>query len=102
MIEKSIYENYEIDFSDVIEPAKGDYLFVFNDNRELYLDSDMKLPESLDMFEVNFCLLIGIYKGKRAFAVNVNGNESFHPLQEVYECDRVSPSSGYTCKYYVC
>ena len=85
MIEKSIYENYEIDFSDVIEPAKGDYLFVFNENRELYLDSDMKLPESLDMFDVNFCLLIGIYKGKRAFAVNVNGNESFHPLQEVYE-----------------
>ncbi len=85
MIEKSLYENYEISFSDTATPKTEDYLFVFNDERELYLTSDMELAKDLNDFDVEFCLLIGQYNGKDAFVVNVKGNESFYPLQEVYE-----------------
>ena len=85
MIEKSLYENYQIDFNDNITPTADDYLFVFNENRELYLNENKKLPESLDDFKINFCLYIGNYKSKRTFAVNVETDESFYPLHEVYE-----------------
>ena len=87
MIEKSIYENYEIDFDDKISPTADDYIFIFNENRELYLDSDRKLPKSLDEFDVNFCLYIGKYNDQKAFVVNVESDESFYPLFEVYEFD---------------
>ena len=85
MIEKSLYENYEIHFDEEITPGSDDYLFVFNDNRELFLDDAKKLPSSLDDFDVNFCFYIGDYKGKRAFVANVETAESFYPLFEIYE-----------------
>ena len=85
MIEKSLYENYQIDFSDSITPKSGDYLFVFNENRELYLDSDKHLPNNLDNFDVNFTLYIGEYKNKSAFVVNAKSDEMFYDLREVYE-----------------
>ena len=85
MIEKSLYENYQIDFSDSITPTPDDILFVFNDDRELHLTEDNELPKSLDDFDVDFCLFIGEYDGKRAFAVNVKTTDSFNPLPEVYE-----------------
>ena len=44
MIEKSLYENYRIDFNENITPDSNDMLFVFNENRELNLNSDKKLP----------------------------------------------------------
>ena len=85
MIEKSLYENYQIDFDETITPSNDDYLFIFNEKRELFLDNDKKLPKSLDNFDVNFCFYIGIYKTKKAFVVNVNSNESFYELRDVYE-----------------
>ena len=85
MIEKSIYENYRIDFSDEITPTTGDCLFIFNENRELYLDENKKLPKSLDSFNVNFCFYIGDYKDVKAFVVNVENSESFYDLRDVYE-----------------
>ena len=85
MIEKSLYESYQIDFSEEITPDTEDYLFIFNDERQLFLDSDNQLPKSLDGFDVNFCLLIGTYKNRQAFAVNAKGSEGFHDLREVYE-----------------
>jgi NAD+ diphosphatase len=87
MIEKSLYENYQIDFSDELTPQSDDYLFVFNEMRQLYLDDDNELPKELDSFDVNFCLFIGMYKGVKAFAVNGEGDGSFHDLREVYELD---------------
>lgn len=48
MIEKSLYENYQIDFDETITPSNDDYLFIFNEKRELFLDNDKKLPKSLD------------------------------------------------------
>ncbi|WP_296876279.1 NAD(+) diphosphatase [uncultured Methanobrevibacter sp.] len=85
MIEKSLYENYQIDFSDEITPETDDYLFIFNENRELYLTSDRQLPKTLDDFDVEFCLFIGKYKGKNSFVVNVYDETSFYDLKEVYE-----------------
>ena len=87
MIEKSLYENYQIDFCDKITPEKGDYLFVFNENRELYLNNDEKLAKSLDDFEVEFCLYIGEYNKKKAFVVNAKSDEEFRDLRQVYEID---------------
>ena len=87
MIEKSLYENYQIDFSDEIIPDNDDYLFVFNENRELYLDDDKRLPKNLDDLKVNFCLFIGIYRGMKAFVVNAEGDGTFYDLREVYEFD---------------
>lgn len=85
MIEKSLYDSYQIDFDDKTAPNAEDYIFVFNENRELYLNENRKLPDSLSNFNVDFCLYIGTYKNKRAFVCNVKTNESFFPLQEVYE-----------------
>nr|WP_294999849.1 NAD(+) diphosphatase [uncultured Methanobrevibacter sp.] len=87
MIEKSLYENYQIDFSDDIAPQPDDYLFIFNNERELYLTEDMNLPKSLDEFKINFYLFIGKYHGKNSFVVNVDSDESFYDLKEVYEFD---------------
>ena len=85
MIEKSLYENYRIDFNENITPDSNDMLFVFNENRELYLNSDKKLPKTLKDFNVNFCLYIGDYDSKKAFVINVENSESFYDLRDVYE-----------------
>ena len=85
MIEESLYRNYQIDFSDDIAPVADDYLFVFNENRDLYLDKNKHLPKSMDKFKIDFCLFIGKYKGKNAFVINSEGEDSFCPLREVYE-----------------
>ena len=85
MIEKSLYENYQINFDENITPDTDDILFIFNDNRELFLDDDKKLAKSLDNFDVNFCLYIGDYKDKKAFVVNVENSESYYDLRDVYE-----------------
>ena len=87
MIEKSLYENYQIDFDESVKPEGDAYLFVFNENRELYLDENKKLPDSLDDFNVNFCFFIGIYNGIKAFVVNGDCDGEFYPLHEVYELD---------------
>ena len=87
MIEKSIYENYQIDFSDNVLPDMDDYIFIFNNERELYLDSNKKLANTLDDFDVNFCLYIGKYNGKKTFIANANGVDRCHNLKEVYDLD---------------
>ena len=75
MIEKSLYENYEVNFDETITPDSDDYLFIFNNERELYLNDDKKLPKSLDEFDVDFCFYIGDYKDAKAFVVNVESDE---------------------------
>ena len=70
MIEKSLYENYQIAFSDNLKPDFEDYLFVFNDNRELFLTPKKELPKTLDEFDIEFCLFIGKYNSKNCFVVN--------------------------------
>ena len=63
MIEKSIYENYQIDFSDEITPTNNDYLFIFNENRELYLNSENKLADISTEFAVQILKLTDSMKG---------------------------------------
>ena len=87
MIEKSIYENYQIDFSNTLQPSDDDILFIFNENRELFLDENKNLPKSLENFDIEFCLFIGVYNDKKAFVINVETEEEFYPLYEVYEFD---------------
>ena len=84
MIEKSIYESYIIDFSADIAPADDDYLFVFNDNRELFLTPKKELPKTLDEFDIEFCLFIGKYNSKNCFVVNADFKNGYD-LREVYE-----------------
>ena len=85
MIEKSLYENYQIGFDDSVTPNSDDYLLIFNNERELYLDENKKLPKSLEGFNIDFCFYIGEYKGKKLFVANVNTAESFYNLFDVYQ-----------------
>lgn len=87
MIEKSLYENYRIDFDAASAPDSDDYIFIFNADRELYLDENMELAGSLDDFNINFCLYIGEYKNRRCFSVNAKTSDSFYNLFDVYEHD---------------
>ena len=84
MIEKSLYENYQISFSDNLKPDFEDYLFVFNDNRELFLTPKKELPKTLDEFDIEFCLFIGKYNSKNCFVVNADFKNGYD-LREVYE-----------------
>ena len=84
MIEKSLYENYQISFSDNLKPDFEDYLFVFNENRELFLTPKKELPKTLDEFDIEFCLFIGKYNSKNCFVVNADFKNGYD-LREVYE-----------------
>ena len=82
MIEKSIYEDYEIDFSDTYTSDDA-YYFIFNENRELLLDNKELIRDISDL-KFNFSLYIGKYKSKDCFVVNADFKEGFD-LKEVYE-----------------
>ena len=60
MIEKSVYEDYEIEFSDTYT-SNDAYYFAFNENRELYL-KNKKLITEVNELDINFSLFIGKYK----------------------------------------
>ncbi|WP_295114396.1 NAD(+) diphosphatase [uncultured Methanobrevibacter sp.] len=87
MIEKSIYEDYQINFSDKITPTQNDYIFIFNNNRELFLDETKQLPKNINDFQVNFCLYIGKYNSKDCFVAHADFEKGFD-LREVYEFDK--------------
>ena len=85
MIEKSVYEDYEIEFSETYT-SNDAYYFAFNENRELYLENK-KLITEVNELDINFSLFIGKYKNKDCFVVNANFKEGFD-LREVYEFDK--------------
>ena len=85
MIEKSVYEDYEIEFSDTYTSDDA-YYFAFNENRELYLENKELITDINDL-DINFSLFIGKYKNKDCFVVNANFNKGFD-LREVYEFDK--------------
>ncbi|MBQ2832229.1 NAD(+) diphosphatase [Methanobrevibacter sp.] len=86
MIEKSIYEDYEIDFSDSYSSDDA-YYFIFNNERELYLTEDNTLPSDFNNYNTDFKLYIGKFKQKDAFVVNVKEDDAFFNLKEVYDID---------------
>ena len=85
MIEKSIYEDYEINFSDSYRSDTG-YYFVFNEKREIYLDNN-KLVTNIENFNINFILFIGKYKNKDCFVVNSDFNDGYS-LIEIYDLNK--------------
>ena len=87
MIEKSIYEDYQIDFSDTYTSDDAYYL-IFNNERELYLTNDNTIPTEIITDNIDFKLYIGKYKGKDTFVVNADTTDSFFDLKEVYDIDK--------------
>lgn len=87
MIEKSVYEDYKIAFSDSYESDDAYYL-IFNNSRELYLNEDNTLPTGYDDIEIDFKLYIGKFKDKDVFVINTEDDDSFFNLKEVYDIDK--------------
>ena len=87
MIEKSIYEDYEIDFSDTYESDDA-YYFIFNDERELLLSENKTLPTSFENIDISFKLYIGKYMDKDTFIINTSSEGSFFSLIDVYDIDK--------------
>ena len=85
MIEKSIYEDYQIDFSDSYTSDDA-YYFVFNQERELYLNNNEPI-NNICSFNINFSLYIGKYKDKDCFVVNSDFKKGYN-LREVYDINR--------------
>ena len=87
MIEKSIYEDYQIDFSDTYESDDA-YYFIFNNERELILTDNKDLPTSSGNIDIDFKLHIGRYMGRDAFVANAETGNSFYHLKDVYDIDK--------------
>ena len=87
MIEKSIYEDYQIAFSDTYTSDDA-YYFIFNNQRELHLTEDKELPTEILNENFDFKLFIGKFKGKDTFVVNVDAGNSFFDLRDVYDIDK--------------
>lgn len=87
MIEKSIYEDYQIDFSDTYTSDDA-YYFIFNNERKLYLTEDNALPSEIINGNVDIKLYIGRFKGKDTFIANIDEDDSFFDLREVYDIDK--------------
>ena len=104
MIEKSIYEDYKIDFSDSYSSDDA-YYFIFNRERELYLDENNNIPDNIDGFDINFKLYIGTFRDKDTFAVSVDSGDDFYNLKEVYDTDRdiylMAGKAVLVCDWYI-
>lgn len=89
MIEKNIYDNYSIDFAENYEVHSQTYCFIFNNNRELYLTEEKKIPifnkDQLKKFDLEFTLYIGKFNDKEVVVANTNNGNNFHNLFELYE-----------------
>ena len=85
MIEKSLYEDYQINFSDSYT-SNDAYYFIFNEDRELYLDNN-ELIKDISSLNVNFSLYIGKYKNKDVFVVNSDFKKGYD-LKEVYDINK--------------
>ncbi len=89
MNQKSLYENYSIDFSEDLEIFDKAYYFIFNKNDEIYLTQDGCIPlvtiDSLNKFTITLKLYIGVYKDKPCFVVNVDDDIKFTEFRKLYD-----------------
>jgi len=89
MIEKNIYENYSIGFAEDYKVKTEAYCFIFNNNRELFLTDDNKIPlfnqNKLNEFDLEFILFIGTLFDKEVIVANTNNGKDFHTLFDLYE-----------------
>ena len=78
MIESSIYDNYKIDFSDNFETNDESYYFIYNTNRELYLNENLNVPQykdELSDFCINFLLYIDIAFEKLILSSEISNSQ---------------------------
>ncbi|MDO5825016.1 MAG: NAD(+) diphosphatase [Methanosphaera sp.] len=90
MIEESLYKYYDIDFKSDYPTGDEAYYFIFNNNRELYLNNDDDLTtltkDDIEEFDFEFKFYIGKFKGKDCYVANVDlESDKFRTLFEVYE-----------------
>lgn len=94
MIEKSLYNNYTIDFSLEYRTVEEAYYFIFNSKRHVYLTEDKSIPlvtlDTLENFDKNFILYIGTFKNKPCFVVNIDTDDELTPLPQLYDIDQES------------
>lgn len=92
MIDKFLYEDYEIGFNEGILDDADSYFFIFNNKRELFLDSNNELPFTdksfLSHFDVNFVLFFGRYRGRSCYTVSVSDDDDYFKLFQVYDINR--------------
>ena len=87
MIEKSVYEDYVIEFSDSYQSDDA-YYFIFNNERELLLNDNNTLPTSFENIDIDFKLYIGKYRNKDTFVINTESDGTFYSLKDVYDTDK--------------
>lgn len=88
MIEESLYEYYDINFDKDYIGDDEAYYFIFNNERELYLNTDdnLALSDGTDFNKYDFKFYIGKFKDKDCYVCNVDEyNENFHSLFEIYD-----------------
>ncbi len=88
MYNKSIYENYTLDFKENYNTDDEAYYLIVNKERQILLTEDKTIPlvtkSYLNKFKVNFKFYIGIYKNRPCHVVNVDGHGNFYQLHEIY------------------
>jgi NAD+ diphosphatase len=90
MIEESLYKYYDMDFKKEHESNDDAYYFIFNNNRQLYLNGNDNLelfaPEEIKKFDLDFKFYIGKFKGNDCYVANTDIDcDNFHSLFEVYD-----------------
>lgn len=92
MIEKYLYSDYCIDFGEGYVSTDDSYYLIFNNQRELFLTEDKKIPlvnhSFLSNFNVKFILYIGTYKKHDCFVVNVDNGDDYYQLRHLYDIDK--------------
>ena len=92
MIDKSIYENYTIDFSVDYDTNEKSYYLIFNKKREVYLSEDKTIPlvteDMLSNFNLEFKLFIGTYKNHPCFVANTDKEDNFFNIFSIYEYNK--------------
>lgn len=92
MIEKFLYSDYVIGFKEGYVGEDDSYYLIFNENRDLFLKEDKKIPlvnhSFLSNFNVNFILFIGTYKNHDCFVVNVDDEGDYYSLHQLYDIDK--------------
>ncbi len=90
MIEESLYKYYDIDFKSDYSSTGEAYYFIFNNNRQLYLNEEDNLgllnDEDVKEFDFDFKFYIGKFMDKDCYVCNVDlEDDKFHTLFEVYD-----------------
>lgn len=87
MIEKSIYDNYEIDFSMDYDSDYA-YYFIFNENRELCLTDKKELLSDISNLKTEYKIYFGRFKQKDCFIVKATSKGKFYDLRDIYEFNK--------------